>query len=357
VPRRLKRLPEFFDTLSYEKELWQKGIKYVAGMDEAGRGPWAGPVVAAAVILPENFYSISCGTGFTIAAGRGRVDFSGIRDSKRLSPKKRKELSIIIKENAVAYSTGIVQSEEIDNLNILQATFKAMKKALEQLPARPQFLLVDGNCRIPGIDMPQLTIIKGDSLSLSIAAASILAKVTRDEIMQKLNRKFPYYGFSRHKGYGTREHEKKLKKFGPSELHRFSFRPVKNFILRQTTGAGVNGKKLGRWGEKRAIKFLQNNGYKILNQNVRTRNGEVDIVAEDNGTVVFIEVKTRFSQNFGRGEEALSLFKQRRLIKVAFQIMKNRHLADRDFRFDVLSLFWDRDKKWKMGLIKNAFEA
>lgn len=333
MSKRQKKPFKIFDPLSYEKDLWEKGIGFIAGIDEAGRGPWAGPVVAAAVIWPENFY------------------LPGLKDSKKLSPKNREKFSKIIKENAIAYSTGIIESKDIDDLNILQATFKAMKKALDQLSARPQFLLVDGNRRIPGINIPQLALVKGDSLSHSIQAASVLAKVTRDEIMQGVDKKFPCYGFRRHKGYGTREHETKLKKFGPTELHRFSFKPV------EKSSRHFTKKQLGNWGEEKAGCFLKDNGYRILGKNLRTRLGEVDILAEENGTVVFIEVKTRVSDRFGCGEESVSLSKQRRMVKLALQIIKSRKLINRDFRFDVLSVYRDKDKEWSMRLIKNAFNT
>jgi uncharacterized protein (TIGR00252 family) len=323
-----KRPRKFFDNLAYEKDLWQKGIKFVAGVDEAGRGPWAGPVVAAAVIFPED------------------IHIEGIKDSKALSPKKREEFSGIIREKALSFATGIVESDEIDSINILQATFSAMRKALEQLSKKPQFLLVDGNRRIPEVDIPQLAIIKGDTLSMSIIAAGILAKVTRDEIMLKYHEKFPEYGFIRHKGYGTREHEKRLKDFGPSELHRFSFSPVR--------GAK---KMLGRWGEEKAVRFLRERGYEILGRNLRTRFGEVDILAENEGVVAFVEVKTRSKDTFGRGEEAVSRLKQKRLIKLAQQIINNNNMSGRSFRFDVLSINFGRDRNWEMELIKDAFQS
>lgn len=323
-----KKPRKFFDTLAYEKDLWQKGIKFVAGVDEAGRGPWAGPVVAAAVIFPED------------------IHIDGIKDSKALSPKKREQFSRIIREKAFSFGTGIVESDEIDSINILQATFGAMKKALEQLSKNPQFLLVDGNRRIPGIDIPQLAIIKGDTLSVSIIAAGILAKVTRDEIMVQYHEKFPEYGFVRHKGYGTREHEKRLKDFGPSDLHRFSFKPV-----------GGAKKTLGRWGEEKAARFLKDRGYEILGRNLRTRFGELDILAENEGVIAFVEVKTRSRDTFGRGEEAVSYLKQKRLIKLAQQIINSKNMAGRDFRFDVLSIYFDRDRKWEVELIKDAFQT
>ena len=331
MPRLRQRMPEILDHLFYEKDLWQKGIKFVAGIDEAGRGPWAGPVVAAAVIWPEDFY------------------LKGLRDSKALTAKKRNDFFKIIKEKVIAYGLGVINADEIDRVNILQATFKAMRQALAQLSPSPQFLLVDGKHRIPGIDIPQLALVKGDSLSHSIAAASVLAKVTRDELMFSLDEKFPRYGFSRHKGYGTAFHQKALKKFGPSPLHRFSFRPVENV-------SGYPSRRgLGNWGEEKAARFLEDKGYKVLDRNVRTRLGEVDIVAEDKGTVVFIEVKTRSSNRFGRGEESVSLAKQRRLLRLAFQFMKAKSLTGKDFRFDVLSAFRDGGGAWRMELIQNAF--
>lgn len=314
-----------YDLLSYEREIWQKGIRFIAGIDEAGRGPWAGPVVAAAVIWPEE------------------VPLSGLRDSKALSSKKREEFFDIIRERAISYGIGMVDAEEIDRVNILQATFSAMKKALEQLSVSPEFLLIDGNHRIPGLNIPQRTLIRGDSLSLSVAAAGVLAKVTRDRIMQQIGRKFPKYGFDRHKGYGTREHREKLSILGPTELHRFTFKPVR--------------KKLGEWGEERAVRFLMDSGYKILDRNVRTRFGEVDILAEDRGVIIFIEVKARSSDRFGRGEESVSMYKQRRIVKSAFQIMKKRNLVNKSFRFDVLSIHSENGKRWRMELIKNAFEG
>lgn len=309
--------------------MWQKGIRYIAGIDEAGRGPWAGPVVAAAIIWPEGVY------------------VEGLKDSKKLSPKKRKDFYKIIKEEALSYGLGIVKAEEIDNFNILQATFKAMREALTRLSPRPQFLLIDGNHRLPETDIPQLALVKGDSLSLSISAASILAKVTRDEIMMGLEDKFPQYGFSRHKGYGTIRHEQALRRFGPSAQHRFSFQPVAE-SCRQ-----FSRKLLGRKGEEMASRFLEEKGYKVIGRNIRTRFGEIDIVAKDKETIAFIEVKTRRSDTFGRGEEAISLLKQRRMAKVAVQFMKN--YPDNDFRFDVLAAFSKGEEKWHLELITNAF--
>ena len=179
---------------------------FLCGIDEAGRGPLAGGVVAACVILDLYTNSIS-----------------GINDSKQLSPKAREALFPRILENAVAYGVGEASPEEIDQINILNATFLAMRRALEAIVVRPALLLVDGNQKIPFVDFPQRTLVGGDGLSASIAAASILAKVTRDRAMEARDKQFPEYGFARHKGYGTKGHFKALTEHGLSSIHRRSF--------------------------------------------------------------------------------------------------------------------------------------
>ena len=188
----------------YEREAYNKGYKLIAGIDEAGRGPLAGPVVAASVVFGEDVY------------------IEGIDDSKKLSEGKREELFEIIKATAIEYSIGIVDHEEIDNINILQATFLAMKNSVIELPKRPDYLLIDA-VTIPNINIYQKPIIKGDSKSISIAAASILAKVTRDKIMREYDDIYPEYGFSKHKGYGTSEHYEAIRKNGISSIHRKTF--------------------------------------------------------------------------------------------------------------------------------------
>ena len=193
--------------LSFEQELWDQGIQYVAGVDEAGRGPLAGPVVAAAVIFPKN-----------------QVLVPEINDSKKLSEKARKLALAIIKESAMAIGIGIIPPEIIDNVNILQATFLAMKEAIFELSQQPDFVLIDGKSG-PQIDLPYKMLVKGDSRSMSIAAASIVAKVTRDEIMYKEHEKYPMYGFAQHKGYPTKAHIQAIREFGHISLHRKSFHP------------------------------------------------------------------------------------------------------------------------------------
>ena len=180
------------------------GLHPICGVDEAGRGPLAGPVCAAAVILPEH------------------LQIPGLTDSKKLTDKKRRELFPLIQEQAIAYGIGLASESEIDEINILQATFLAMGRALEQLSVRPALALIDGN-RETDFGLPVKTVVKGDSLSANIAAASILAKVTRDNLMLELAQQYPEYGFDIHKGYGTKAHYEALRTYGPCPIHRRSF--------------------------------------------------------------------------------------------------------------------------------------
>jgi len=187
-----------------ENSCYSEEIKVICGIDEAGRGPLAGPVCAAAVILPENF------------------ELPGLTDSKKLSDKKRRELYPVIQEQAVAFGIGFASEQEIDEINILQATFLAMQRALDQLSVRPDLALIDGN-RKTDFGISAKTVVKGDSLSANIAAASILAKVTRDDLMLQMAQQYPQYGFDIHKGYGTKAHYAALREFGPCPIHRMTF--------------------------------------------------------------------------------------------------------------------------------------
>ena len=190
---------------AYELTAKEKGFSFVCGVDEAGRGPLAGPVCAAAVILPKN------------------TVIEGLNDSKKLSEKKRESLFDVIKEKAVAWSVAFASVEEIEEFNILNATFIAMNRAIDGLSTKADFALIDGN-RVPkDIKIPCETVIKGDSKSMSIAAASVLAKVTRDRLMLELDEKYHLYEFKKHKGYGTALHMDLIRKYGPSECHRPSF--------------------------------------------------------------------------------------------------------------------------------------
>ncbi len=191
-------------TYEYENELKAKGYTLICGIDEAGRGPLAGPVFAAAVILPEG------------------LEHLGINDSKKLSEKKRDLLFEQIRENAVAYSIASASEKEIDGINILNATFLAMKRAVDGLSLRPDIALVDGN-RKPGTGVEEIALVKGDAKSISIAAASILAKVSRDRYLLELDRQYPQYQFAKHKGYPTALHYEMIKAHGISPVHRLSF--------------------------------------------------------------------------------------------------------------------------------------
>ena len=187
-----------------EDALAEKGIKVVCGVDEAGRGPLAGPVCAAAVILPSH------------------LELPGLNDSKKLTDKKRRELYPIIKEQAIAYGIGFASEEEIDEINILQATFLAMQRAIDQLEGKAEFALIDGN-REKDFGLPVMTVVKGDSRSASIAAASVLAKVARDDVMLAMAEEYPEYGFEIHKGYGTKAQYAALREHGASKIHRKTF--------------------------------------------------------------------------------------------------------------------------------------
>jgi len=196
----------------FEAEVRIRGFRVVAGLDEAGRGPLAGPVVAAAVVLPP----------------KGK--WTGVDDSKKLSPAQREKIFPLLLEKALGVGVGIVEAQEIDRLNILQASLKAMQLAVEKLPLPPDFLLIDGihALRLP---LPQQTIPKGDQRCLSIAAASIVAKVTRDRLMTAYHDQYPQYNFARHKGYGTKEHLQAIRKYGCCPLHRQSFRTIYQLSL------------------------------------------------------------------------------------------------------------------------------
>ncbi|MBI2180136.1 MAG: ribonuclease HII [Deltaproteobacteria bacterium] len=215
---------ELIESVSFgaiEEEGYARGFSCIAGLDEVGRGPLAGPVVAAAVVLPRGF------------------SHDGIKDSKLLTAKQREQLAPVIRSQAESWAIGVVEVEEIDRINILKASLLAMAKAFVALRTRPDYLLIDGNQQIPmqmlQISNPsrvvppqQKTIVKGDRLCLSIAAASILAKVARDAMMIELDAHYPQYGFAGHKGYGSAAHLEALRRFGPSPVHRRSFKPVRD---------------------------------------------------------------------------------------------------------------------------------
>jgi ribonuclease HII len=204
--------------LTWEKQLFAAGYKLVGGIDEAGRGPLAGPVVAACVICPRDF--------------KIGEELFLVNDSKQLSEKKREMLYEKIFKNFPAVGIGVCDNKTIDKINILEAAFLAMKKAIGALRSKPDCLLLDGRLPIPNISLPQKPVIHGDALVFSIAAASIIAKVTRDRLMKAMDERYPEYGFKLHKGYGTKFHFEQIKKYGPCPIHRRSFSPIKEMVGR-----------------------------------------------------------------------------------------------------------------------------
>lgn len=194
----------------HEKELREKGFKFICGIDEAGRGPLAGPVVVASVIMPENSM------------------IEGVNDSKKISEKKREKLYDLILQEAISYGVGIIGQDEIDEINILNATKKGLNMSLQELTTKPDIIIVDALNHINTLGIPYESIIKGDAKCYSISAASIIAKVTRDRIMREWDKVYPQYGFAKHKGYGTSSHISAIKEYGPCPLHRKTF--IKNFI-------------------------------------------------------------------------------------------------------------------------------
>ena len=199
-------MKEIIDNYKYERELNENGIELIAGVDEVGRGPLIGPVVAAAVILPKNY------------------ELTGLTDSKKLSEKKREAFYEMIKRDALAIGIGVVDEKRIDEINIYEATKEAMKKAISELRIKPEHVLIDA---MPlDIDVPTTSIIKGDLLSISISAASVIAKVTRDHMLYELDKKYPMYGLKNNKGYGTKKHIDAIKEYGITKYHRLSYKPV-----------------------------------------------------------------------------------------------------------------------------------
>jgi ribonuclease HII len=219
-------------SLREEKKLWKKGFKRVACLDEAGRGPLAGPVTAAAVLIRPAELKIKKPTVHT--QEKLKIILREVKDSKKLTAKKREKLyKILIRNPAIEWGIGKVSEKVIDKINILEATKLAMEKAIKKLKRKPDFLILDGNFKID-VNIPQKSIIKGDDKVFSCAAASILAKVYRDKIMRKYHKKYPQYGFGKHKGYPTKYHLKMLKKYGSSRIHRKSFGPVAKVQKRNT---------------------------------------------------------------------------------------------------------------------------
>ena len=316
----LARLDEI---LTYERGLWEAGYDLVAGIDEVGRGPLAGPVVAAAVILPKE------------------CKIEGVNDSKKLSAKKREELYDIILEKAVSYGIGVVSNERIDEINILQATYEAMREALSQLKPKADYILADA-VTIPMVSTPQRGIIKGDAKSMSIGAASIVAKVYRDRMMEAYEEVYPGYGFASNKGYGAAEHIEGIKKQGITPIHRKTF--VKNFLPQD----GDTTTDKGHRGEALAAKQMVKMGYEILERNFHALKGEIDIIAKKDNVIVFTEVKYRKNEEMGTPAEAVNHWKQQNIIRAAKAYIAQKCLMEMgyDFRFDVAEVLTSEGKTY-----------
>ena len=367
--------------LILEKKLRERGLAHIAGVDEAGRGPLAGPVVAAAVILPPN----------TLIAG--------LNDSKVLSEQQRETLFEIIPQVALAVGVGEASPQEIDDLNIRNATHLAMRRALDALNIEPDRVLVDGNA-VPESKFSEQAIIGGDGASLSIAAASVIAKVTRDRQMRTYDQQYPLYGFAKHKGYGSGDHLTALRKHGPCPIHRKSFGGVlevsqersEDFeIFAEGIHSAQNPEQLeaigtaiasasdqmdkseidtlrtlfrkrrnrlqqsGPKGEQLAEKFLSNRGYKILAKGYRAVGGEIDLVAQKNSTLAFVEVKTATTHRFGPPAARVTPHKQAQIIKVA-KVYLQRQNTPVEPRFDVIAVDLTTPRP-KIYHYENAFIA
>ncbi|MCH7819296.1 MAG: ribonuclease HII [Candidatus Marinimicrobia bacterium] len=331
-----KRLDEPIDLLSYENQLWTNGVKTIAGIDEAGRGPLAGPVVAAAVILDQ------------------REIPEGVNDSKKLTAKNRDILFDLIKEKSVDYSTGIVWQDEIDKSDILRSTHLAMRKAIGSLKEKPEHLLIDGR-RFPDKIFKQTAIISGDSLSASIASASIIAKVTRDRIMLQISKIYPEYEFEKHKGYGTSLHINRINQFGPSPAHRHTFKRVKGIKPKVNLN---DPKQLGKYGEKIACLELIKEGYEILEQNYWAggREYELDIVVKKDNAVVFVEVKSKYHEGFGEPEQWVGEKKQAQISKAAQSYLMEKNPDGEEYRFDVIAIKFLNDN-YRIKHIIDAFRS
>ena len=297
-------------TFELEMSLRRQGLSVVAGVDEVGRGSLAGPLVAAAVILPP---ALLTGNQGSLPSWLDLVD-----DSKKLTPLQRKTALEQIEAHAVSIGVGMTTPREIDSRGIVGATKWAMRRAISNLRLMPLCLLIDFQ-PLPEAGVPFHAVAHGDRLSYSIAAASIVAKVTRDGMMEEADNLHSGYEFSRHKGYATREHLRLLALHGPSPIHRRCFAPVRHAPAapRGAHGGGCRDRgsrlgmptarsRLGALGEGVAGEYLEAKGYEIVATNYRCQWGEVDIIARDGDCLAFVEVRTRRSQEFGAPEESLS---------------------------------------------------
>lgn len=315
-----------------ERDLILEGKRYIVGIDEVGRGPLAGDVIVCAVC-----FDLRC----LIDEDLKEDLIDGIKDSKKLSDKKRRELAGKIKEKAIGFSIAGAPPRVIDKVNILQATIMSMEKALEDLTKKlkeknivPDMVLVD-SVKIKS-SLPCTSLNKGDDLCYTVGAASILAKVYRDNLCKEWEEKYPGYEFSKHKGYGTKTHREALINLGPCEIHRASF-------LKNLQKWKDQSKIIGDQGENKALEYLEKNGYKIIGRNYKVYSGEIDLIARKDHYLVFVEVKSRKDDSYGYGYEAVDKNKQKK-IKMAAEIYYHSNgLENLQPRFDVIEIYTDKE--------------
>ncbi len=303
----------------------------ICGVDEAGRGALAGPVVAACVILKKD----------------ARVYIPDVKDSKKCSEKKRNELFEKIIQASEDYGVGIVDSKKIDEINILNATMIAMKNAVESLKTKPNLVLIDGN-KTPDLKFKSKSVVKGDSKSASIAAASIIAKVTRDRIMIKLDEKYNNYFFKDNKGYGTKKHYESILKYGIIPEHRKSFLKKikdKKFKIQNTSG---------KLGEKICYLYLCEKGFKVVCKNYKSLYGEIDLIAVKDDNIYFIEVKLRNESCNYCPKEAVDLKKQKKIIKTAI-VFNQKHKNNYQMKFVVMEVLRLKNFNFTVNFIDDAF--
>ena len=309
-------------TWAEENRLLQQGHRFIAGVDEVGRGPLAGPVVAAAVVLdPVSAYPW----------------YESLQDSKVLSLAQREHLSPLILQEAVASGIGAASPKEIDSVGIVAATRLAMTRAVAALAVRPDYLLIDA-VPLPEAGAPFRALIHGDALCRSIAAASIIAKVHRDGIMVQEDTRYQGYGFARHKGYGTPEHLERLAQLGPCPIHRHTFAPVSSLVNPPPHVVPPARRARGNAGEEAAAHYLHSQGYQVVDRNFHCPWGEIDIVACQGTTVVFVEVKARRSDAMGAAVESVTPRKQQHLVMAAQEYLQRHGLEDRPWRIDVIAV-------------------
>jgi ribonuclease HII len=319
--------------LKYEQKYWDDAKQFLAGIDEAGRGPLAGPVVSAAVILPQD------------------IELPGVKDSKKISEKKREVLYGNIQEKALSVGIGWSDVAEIDEKNILKATYQSMRQAVGNLHINPEILLVDGR-KADIKHFQQESIINGDQKSLSIAAASIIAKVTRDRMMRQFDIVFPEYGFAKHKGYGTKQHIEAIQKSKATPIHRKSFNPVSHHL--PNMAYLQRNRLLGKLGEQLAACQLIRNHQHILEMNYNVpKIGEIDIISKDAEILVFTEVKTQTTgHGWGAPRSQIEEKKRDRIMNAVQHYMDTNEL-DCDFRFDVAEVILGSGKP-QIQIIKDG---